>query len=88
MTRVDSVSLAKQNYLDRVRHATDRKSISLLKEHAEFFACINQNDAELVMIDEKGLWGSYELSRDGVDRLLTELDILLLQKSYGQGTRR
>lgn len=88
LTKLDSVSLSKQNYLDRVRYAVDKKRIPLIKQEHFFFDCINQKDAELVLVDENGLWGFYELTRDGVDELITELDILLLQKSYGQGTDR
>jgi len=88
ITKGDSVSLSKKNYLDRVTYAVERKSIRLEIKDQFFFDCINQPASDLVLVDERGVWGGYTLSRDGVDLLLTELDILLLQKSYGQGTDR
>ncbi len=88
LRRSDSVSIAKQNYMDRVSYAANKRSIQFLKKDQKFFDCINQSSSDLVLVDDEGLWGSYELSREGVDVLLTELDILLLQKSYGKGTYR
>ena len=88
VSKIDSISIVKKNYLNRISFLLEKKSIKLLKEDERFFHCINQKEAELVMVDKVGLWGSYELSREGIDRLLTELDILLLQKSYGKDTTR
>lgn len=84
----DSISLAKRNYLNRVKYAIDRNSISFQEMDAEFFNCINQPDVDLVLLNEEGLWGGYVLSREGVDLLLTELDILILQNLYGEGAYR
>jgi len=84
----DSVSIAKKNYLDRVTYLTSKRDITLQEKGEDFFSCINQTEADLVLINEEGLWGSYELSREGVDLLITELDILLLQSSYGEGAYR
>ena len=88
MFKQDSISISKQNYLDRVTYATQKKSIELITKDQLFFECINQTEVDLVLIDERGLWGGYSLSRDGVDLLLTELDILLLQKTYGKSAER
>lgn len=88
MRTMDSVSLTKQNYLDRVVYAVENKKVPLAKKDQDFFECINQSESDLVLISEEGLWGAYDLSREGVDQLLTELDILLLQKTYGEGTYR
>ncbi len=84
----DSLSITEQNYLQRVEYATTQKSISLVEKDQDFFQCINQSEADLVLINEQGLWGGYELSREGVDVLLTELDILILQNTYGEGAYR
>ncbi|MEM6641566.1 MAG: hypothetical protein AAF616_01190 [Bacteroidota bacterium] len=84
----DSVSTAKRNYLQRVFYAAEKRSVLMKRQGRDFFDCVNQTEADLVLIDEAGIWGGYELSREGVDRLITELDILLLQKSYGKGTYR
>ena len=84
----DSLTLAEKNYFQRVEYAVNKKSINLQRLDQETFDCINQNDADLVLLSEEGLWGGYELSREGVDLLLTELDILILQNSYGEGTYR
>lgn len=84
----DSISLAETNYLKRVEYATEQRDIKLQKREKEFFNCINQSDADLVLINEDGLWGGYELTREGVDLLLTELDILIMQNSYGEGSHR
>ncbi len=80
----DSISIAKKNYLDRVVFGCNKRSIRIEIKNQDFFVCINQSGADMVIIDESGLWGQYELSREGVDLLLTELDVLLLQKSYGK----
>ena len=74
--------------MNRVTYGVDKRNAMLLTESDTFFNCINQSEADLVLINEEGLWGSYELTRDGVDQLLTELDILVLQQSYGKGTHR
>ena len=84
----DSLSVVETNYMNRVVYAAEKRKAKLDYRSRSFFDCINQSDADLVLIDEKGLWGIYELSRDGVDELLTELDILTIQKSYGEGTSR
>ena len=84
----DSLSIAERNYLDRVEYYTSRRSILLEEKGQEFFTCINQSDMDLVLISKQGVWGGYELSREGVDLLITELDILLLQDNYGKGTYR
>ena len=84
----DSISLAQTNYLERVTYAVDKRDIVLQTFEKDFFECINQSNADIVLLNEEGLWGAYELSREGVDLLLTELDILLLQDSYGEGAYR
>ena len=84
----DSLSIAERNYLDRVEYYTNKRSILLEEKGQEFFTCINQSDMDLVLISKQGVWGGYELSREGVDLLITELDILLLQDNYGKGTYR
>lgn len=71
-----------------MKYAIDRNSISFQEMDAEFFNCINQPDVDLVLLNEEGLWGGYVLSREGVDLLLTELDILILQNLYGEGAYR
>ena len=74
--------------MNRVIYASSKRKASLLYKSQSFFDCINQSDADLVLVNEKGLWGGYELSREGVDQLLTELDILTLQQQYGEGVSR
>lgn len=88
ISRDDSLSIVETNYMNRVVYAVDKRKADLKYENSEYFQCINQNDADLVLVNEKGLWGAYSLSRKGVDQLLTELDILTLQQSYGEGTSR
>ena len=83
-----SLSLAKQNYLDRVQYGAESRKIEVAVFDESFDDCTNQNLLDLVLVDERGLWGTYDLSRDGVERLLTELDILVLQKQYGKGSYR
>ncbi len=84
----DSLSVVQTNYMNRVVYAAKKRKANLVYQTQFYFDCINQFDADLVLVNEKGLWGSYELSREGVDQLLTELDILSLQQSYGKGTVR
>lgn len=84
----DSISLVQKNYLERVRFGTNKRSVELVTKDVRFFECIDQPTSQLIMVSQEGIWGSYELTRDGVDLLLTELDILLLQRSYGKGTKR
>lgn len=86
--RTDSVSIARQNYLDRVRFGAEKRDIKIIIKEKDFFNCINQSEADLVLVSGQGLWGGYTLTRDGVDQLLTELDILLIQQSYGKGAKR
>ncbi len=88
VSKSDSLSLVETNYINRVIYAAKKRSADLIYEDQFYFDCINQSDADLVLVNEDGLWGGYELSRDGVDQLLTELDILTLQKTYGKGTSR
>lgn len=87
-TKNDSLSVAEQNYMNRVKYGADKRKVAVIARDKDFFTCINQSTADLVLVDEKGLWGSYLLTRDDVDRLLTELDILALQKTYGEGASR
>ena len=88
VSRDDSLSIVETNYMNRVVFAVDKRKAQILYKSQIFFDCINQSDADLVLVNEKGLWGSYSLSREGVDQLLTELDILSLQESYGKESRR
>ncbi|MBC6399860.1 MAG: hypothetical protein GDA51_04190 [Ekhidna sp.] len=88
IVKTDSVSLSKQNYLERVKFGINKRSVRLVINNIIFFQCIDEPETDLILLDEQGLWGSYSLSRDGVDLLLTEVDILLLQKSHGKGTSR
>jgi len=83
-----SLSLVETNYMNRVIYAVDKRNINLSYEPVSFFDCINQSGSDLVLVNEEGLWGAYNLTREGVDRLLTELDILTLQQSYDKGTSR
>ena len=73
--------------MNRIRYTTDVKEVPLILDESEFFKCI-QNGNDLILVSEEGLWGSYNLDREGVDLLLTELDVLLIQKSYGKGVSR
>ena len=84
----DSLSIVETNYMNRVVYAADKRKANLIYESQSFFDCINQSDADLVLVNEEGLWGAYQLSREGVDQLLTELDILTLQQTYGEGASR
>ena len=74
--------------MNRVVFAAEKRKANLVYGSRSYFDCVNQTDADLVLVNEKGLWGAYRLSRDGVDQLLTELDILALQQTYGKGTSR
>lgn len=88
VSKNDSLSIVETNYMNRVIYAVDKRNANLVYESQSFFDCINQSDADLVLVNKEGLWGSYELSREGVDFLLTELDILTLQQTYGEGASR
>lgn len=82
------VSLSKRNYQERIVYRANEKGIPLIKKDEDFFTCINQSHADLVLVSEEGLWGSYELTRDEVEEFIAELEILIIQKSYGKGTYR
>lgn len=84
----DSITLVQKNYLERVKFGTNKRSVELVNKDESYFDCIGQPTSHLIMVSKEGIWGSYELTRDGVDLLLTELDILMLQRSYGKGTKR
>ncbi len=74
--------------MNRVSYAIDKRSVELVNSDENYFDCINQIQADLVLVNNKGIWGAYNLNREDVDRLITELDILKLQQSYGKGTSR
>lgn len=88
ITKMDSLSLTESNYMNRVTFGANKRKITLEKKDQNFFDCVNHSDVDLVLVSEEGLWGTYELSRAGVDQLLTEIDILVIQKSYGKGAKR
>lgn len=83
-----SIEIEEQNYLDRVAFGAKKRKISIQNISLSFFECIEEKQKFFLLVDEKGLRGAYSLDREGVDLLLTELDVLLLQKSYGKGTSR
>ncbi len=88
VSKDDTLSIVETNYMNRVIYAAEKRNSILTYETQDFFDCINQSNVDLVLLNKEGLWGSYSLSREDVDRLLTELDILTLQQTYGKGTSR
>lgn len=88
ISQSDTLSVVETNYMNRVIYAADKRNATLTYQPVSFFECINQIDSDLVLINKEGIWGGYTLSREGVDQLLTELDILSIQESYGKGTKR
>ncbi|MEP1094645.1 MAG: hypothetical protein ABJG78_06015 [Cyclobacteriaceae bacterium] len=82
----DSLNASQVNHLNRVTYRTSAKNIPLSNDPL-FFECTGIVE-NLVLVDREGIWGMYALDRDGVDILLTELDILIVQKSYGKGVSR
>lgn len=87
LVRADSLDPSRQNQLNRVTYASRQKEIVVLTNQSAFFQCCNI-EADVLLVDSDGIWGAYILDREGVDRFLTELDILLIQKSYGKGVSR
>ncbi len=83
----DSLGANQTNYLDRVTYQAKTKNIPFRYDQTGLFNCI-QVEQELILANNEGVWGVYDLNREGVDQLLTELDILIIQKSYGKGTSR
>ena len=83
----DSLSIAESNHFNRVRYQSTQRGVVLVKDSIDFFRCI-KNEEDLLLVNKEGIWGSYNLDREGVDRLLAELDVLITQKSYGEGTSR
>ena len=88
VSKNDSLSVVETNYMNRVIYAVEKREVELVYTSPDFFSCINQAGSDLALVSEESVWSVYELSRDGVDQLLTELDILLLQQTYGKGTDR
>lgn len=82
------LGIESQNYLDRVIFGAKKRKVSLDTMSNDFFNCLETEQNFFALVDEKGLRGIYSLDREGVDLLLTELDVLLLQKMYGKGTNR
>lgn len=82
----DSLSASQINHLNRVTYRTSKKDIPFSVDEG-LFECA-EIEEDLVLLDSDGVWGTYPLDRDGVDVLLTELDILIIQKSYGKGVSR
>lgn len=85
--RLDSLNPARTNSLNRVSYRANTKKIVLLADTLNFFNCI-QRQADIALVGEEGVWGTYNLDREGVDQLLTEIDILIIQKTYGKGLSR
>jgi hypothetical protein len=83
----DSLTAAQTNHFNRVSFKSSQKKIELQKDSGNLLDCAGVVE-DLILVDSDGIWGAYELSREGVDRLLTELDILIIQKSYGKGISR
>ncbi len=83
----DSSATELTNYLSRVIYQTQAKEIPLVYNQSSLFECL-QVTKEFVLANKDGIWGVYNLDREGVDQLLTELDILIIQNSYGKGTSR
>ena len=83
----DSMSAAQINHFNRITYQATKKNIPLLLDSIGFMECVKISQG-VVLVSSEGIWGSYDLSREGVDRLLTEMDILLMQKSYGEGVSR
>jgi len=82
----DLLSASQVNHLNRITYRTSVKNIPLLIDQV-LFDCTGIEE-DLVLLDREGIWGVYQLDREGVDRLLTELDVLIIQKSYGKGVSR
>ncbi len=83
----DSLDLAATNHFNRVKYKTDQRKIHLTPDTLNFFQCLT-NDNDLALVSQEGVWGFYRLDREGVDILLAELDVLIMQKSYGEGVSR
>ncbi|MEO9999725.1 hypothetical protein [Ekhidna sp.] len=88
VSKNDSLTIVETNYMNRVVYAVDKRKVTLIYVPSSYFDCIDQPNVDLVLVNKEGIWGTYALSREGVDQLLTELDILSLQQSYGKGTSR
>lgn len=84
----DTVTISQSNYLERINYAAEKRSIPIIIKEDQFFKCIGMEESDVVLVSDSGLWGAYSLSRKGVDELIAELDILILQMSYGEGTYR
>ncbi len=78
---------AELSCFNRIAYRTEIKKVPLVSDSLGFIHCMNYA-SDMLLVDEEGIWGAYELSREGVDNLLTELDILIFQKSYGKGVSR
>ncbi len=88
VSKKDSLSLVETSYMNQMVSSIEKRKVNMVYDSLIFFNCINQQDADLVLVSDRGLWGSYKLSRKGIDQLLTELDILTLQQSYGKEISR
>lgn len=88
VVKSDSLSTLELNYWNKVKSISGKRRVSLLRKGAIFFDCINQSGDDIVLIDEEGIWGVYALNREDTDLLASELGILKLQKTYGEGSSR
>jgi len=84
----DSLSISEKNYFMRVEYGAKERSIPIIASADSIYDCIKPTGESLVLINKQGIWGEYSLSREGVDQLLTELDILMLQENYGREASR
>lgn len=78
---------AQQSHFNRVQFKTKAKKVSLVADTLGMFNCLSISEV-LLLTEGSNVWGAYDLDREGVDRLLTEMDIVLLQKTYGEGVSR
>lgn len=80
LTRKDSIKNSQRHHYNMLSSYTNDKNILLMADTVHFFHCL-QSTHDLIMLNEEGIWGYYSLDRKGVDQLMVELDILLLQTS-------
>lgn len=85
---LDSLSTVQESYFQRVSFGANERGVTIVTDKKLIQNCINQSQSNLVLLSKSGIWGEYDLSREGVDRLMTELDILLIQESYGKDVSR
>lgn len=79
------MEMDERNQLSRVERILKRKKLVIDETD---YPCFGDTLGLLIIDKENNLRGSYLLEHSDISRLFVELDIIILQESYGKGVSR